>query len=174
MFCPACGKENQNGAKFCQSCGKNVVEAAGGVFPPAVVSVSKTVVAFEKPHWTKQSIGCSGCLKFFMIGGLILFIVGLFQAGPPPDRPYTGEDGHTASAAFVGVDSTSFGELRKAKLANDDHGVRELILRDKVFAIEKGTKIKVLEVGFETSTIRILDGPYAGRKGIVQNKAVGR
>ena len=37
MFCPKCGTQNRDGAKFCKSCGATLPNAAGAATPAANV-----------------------------------------------------------------------------------------------------------------------------------------
>jgi len=75
----------------------------------------------------------------------------------------------------VGVDSKAVDALYKAIVANDEDGANELIDTGRMFVVDVGTKVKLLDNhGFfgSTAEIRILEGANKGRRGYVSSQLV--
>lgn len=70
----------------------------------------------------------------------------------------------------IAVDYGARDELLKAERAGDDAGMLDLINAGRVFLVNSGTKVLVLERYIETSEIRVVEGEHAGRKGVIINE----
>jgi len=66
-FCPSCGKELQQGTRFCAACGAGV-EAPGGPAGAPVMS-APTVTGLQK------NIACMLCYVLGWVSGLVFFFV---------------------------------------------------------------------------------------------------
>ncbi len=64
--------------------------------------------------------------------------------------------------------------LIQLSAANDSIGVNQMMLTGSVWTVPSGTRCRVIEVGFFTSEVRILDGTNAGRECFVASDFVER
>ncbi len=71
------------------------------------------------------------------------------------------------SIVFVSMNDGVNTRLTKLCIANDDIGVRNLVANGLVYAVPSGTKARVIQTGFTTFEVRILDGTHAEKAGIV-------
>lgn len=90
---------------------------------------------------------------------------------PTPKRSARwGGDGilHSSSGGPlpVAVDWDAYQELIRA-VPRDEYGIQELLLSGRVFAVENGTEVLVIESRSFSYRIRILEGTYTGRDGCV-------
>src|SRR5260221_10424168 len=112
------------------------------------------LLAFLLAAWVGMVVACGG-------GG---------STGKSETRPRSGETGiiyipdHDDVA--VAIDATAHDEWIKAAVAKDEIGIKNLILSERVLIMPARTKVLVLKPGIATE-IRILDGPYAERKGFI-------
>ena len=72
----------------------------------------------------------------------------------------------------VAVTEADFQAMQKHLLASDWQGIMDLMLQDRVFLVQRGTRCRVISQGFERRELRILRGPMAGRSGWVQHTVV--
>ncbi|MFO7172058.1 MAG: hypothetical protein DIU70_003685 [Bacillota bacterium] len=139
----------------------------------------------QKPGNTNQ--GLTGCLTLFAICSVLMAV--FFSCST--DDPY--RIGATAGTSYVpavgevvrlrspstgqvpvAVDEQAYEALLSASVANDLDGINELIIAGKVFIVESGTQVRVLDLGFTRSKVRITDGPHAGRVGWVATDWITR
>ena len=81
MFCPKCGKENPNDAKFCSSCGCSLTpfqpkEEGASLQQTAQTGVRFSSTATQRPREKKNTVA----LVFGIIGAICAFLGGLFWA----------------------------------------------------------------------------------------------
>jgi hypothetical protein len=95
-------------------------------------------------------------------------------APPEPRKTYLnrGQEGHligpgSDSAVAVAVDSAAYDALTRPFRAQDKVGVAQLLLSGRVFSVDRGTKMLVLDPGAFSTEVRIMEGPQFGRSGIV-------
>jgi hypothetical protein len=65
---------------------------------------------------------------------------------------------------LVAVDYESLEAAIQASVANDDYGAHELVLTGRLFSVNSGTKVLVTDLALYATEVRILEGPYEGRK----------
>lgn len=65
----------------------------------------------------------------------------------------------------LAVDPQAMDDLSKAAVAKDTVGWNEVIRAGRAFWVDRGARVLVLEQGWETTRVRLLDGPQAGRAG---------
>ncbi len=73
MFCPKCGANNVEDAKFCVACGSQIEKAEGEQAPASAVQAPVTETAPATPAKTRMS-ACA-------IAGFVLSLIGIFWAG---------------------------------------------------------------------------------------------
>ena len=77
------------------------------------------------------------------------------------------------ASVLIGTDDDALGEMDKATRVKDDHGRVQLVMGGKILLVASGTRARVLDIGFFTHEIRILEGKHQGRKGWVRKEFVG-
>jgi hypothetical protein len=77
----------------------------------------------------------------------------------------------TSNAVGLGVTKDDCDALVEAQTANDQYGIRELLITHRVYAIPCSTRVLVLDEGFTRDKVRIVDGEYAGRAGWIVHGA---
>ena len=65
---------------------------------------------------------------------------------------------------LVAVDYESLEALINALAADDDYGASELLLTGRLFSVDSGTRVLVTDLALYATEVRILEGPYEGRK----------
>jgi hypothetical protein len=73
---------------------------------------------------------------------------------------------------WVAIDERSQDELNAMCSARNEAGVRQMIALGRVMVCQWGTTVTVVAPGFFTTTVRMMDGPYTGRTGIVPSEWV--
>lgn len=63
---------------------------------------------------------------------------------------------------FVATSEEAFDRLNDLSVARDEVGIRQLIAAGHVIIVPSGTKARMLNPGFATDELRIIDGPHAG------------
>lgn len=87
-----------------------------------------------------------------------------------------GEEGRLyidgSSPIGVSVDKESLNELISSIIIHDSSGIQNLILKGKVFIVEEDTRILVIDRGFTSTKVRILEGGNTGMAGWVPSEWV--
>lgn len=91
--------------------------------------------------------------------------------GPTPQAasPHLSNGG---SPVFVATTDAAWDALFKALGKRDEIGVAELVLSGRVFLVDDGTKVLVLDRGFSSIEIRVVEGSSFGKKGWVPRELV--
>lgn len=74
----------------------------------------------------------------------------------------------------VGTDKKALDEFGEAGRVGDDYGARLLVLSRRIVMVESGTRARVLDIGFFTHEVRILEGGYKGARVWVLKEFVSR
>jgi hypothetical protein len=86
----------------------------------------------------------------------------LIQGNRPP---LTGQQGNIHvqdSYVFAAATQADYDAFRKARGATDQIGVYELMAQERLFLIDNGTRVLVLEKHVVLTQVRVLDGPKFG------------
>jgi hypothetical protein len=70
-------------------------------------------------------------------------------------------------AMLVAIDEQSRDRAIQLQRADDRRGLGELVLAGRIFRVESGAKAIVIDPGILTTEIRLLDGPHAGKAGLI-------
>lgn len=162
--CPHCAEMIKAEATKCKHCQSEIKKA--------------------KPMGAMQK----GCFAFFAFAILWSFVspseprVTPRESSPPPKGAQRVSDTSsirvgnvvtvTAESAFAAVDDEAWDALNEAAVADDKVGVRDLVLNGKVFLLSKGESVKVLELGFESTKIRVVDGANTESVGWVLTNSI--
>ena len=141
-------------------------------------------------------------MVLWSVGGFVLFIVVISalaasdkeKLGDVPVQPTTqattpkqervgvGDEGYvksssgTANKTLIATSEANFDALVKASVANDTIGIAQLVLEGRLFAVEDGTKVLVIDSTVGARQVRILEGELFGETGwlpmefVVKNK----
>lgn len=95
-------------------------------------------------------------------------------AASPPESTSVGigEEGRLTDAVLLAVDDDAWDAMIDAQVAGDQYGLLELITTGAVFAGEKGARVLVVDRGFTSRKVRVLEGETAGLAGWVQTEFV--
>ena len=102
------------------------------------------------------------------------------QCGSSPNKPTSsslsvGQDGILDSGAEltpVAITEESFDAWTKASVAKDEQGKMLLLASARVFAVKKGTKVRVIDTAMFKRKVRILSGDQKGLSGWVAKEYV--
>ena len=72
----------------------------------------------------------------------------------------------------VCIDERTLRDWYKAANANDTHGGNELLLSGRMFLVQSGIEVLILEAGWGKKKVRVLGGTYEGKAGWVQSHCV--
>ena len=167
-----------------------------GVEEPARPMTTATAVSPKrttKPHqrtpaprpWRTQHKSSGKAIRLIGVIGLLLIVavaIGVWvdvsgsrtrttpRTPTPARHARWGGDGVLRSTGGgplpVAVDRDAYEEFNTA-VPRDKYGVQELLLSGRVFSVEDGTEVLVIETGGFSYRIRILEGAHAGRDGWV-------
>lgn len=165
MTCPKCQFANESTAKFCNRCGSAATKSANAW------------------RWL---------ILVFIVGGLGFWaVVFSLLAGPKADNtketPVPDSPAPPSPATFVKTgsearveivvgsdeplliahDEDSFEAMNRTFRAKDKYGLGELILSGKVFPVDARTRVLVIDAGFLSHTVRVLEGTQRGKTGII-------
>ena len=142
---------------------------------PITVIPSDTPALRPSPRKAQRSgcsrwsiIFCAACLLFICAG---IWILLASPSGNGSSRSTSLTIGDKAIlyddqgiALLVAVDYQSLEALIDALAADDDYGASELLLTGRLFSVDSGTRVLVTDLALFTTEVRILEGPYEGRK----------
>lgn len=72
------------------------------------------------------------------------------------------------SPVFVSDTPRTLKRVEQLAIAGDTLGLAALVDYDKLYPVRNGTRALVLDVGLFTSEVRILEGDFTGRLGVVK------
>ena len=72
----------------------------------------------------------------------------------------------------LAVDEQAYDELSSAMMAKDSYGCQELVNSGKVFLVEEGTEVLIIDRTLYLVKVRILEGTNQGKAGWVIHEAV--
>ena len=72
----------------------------------------------------------------------------------------------------VGVDEKAYDEFTKAIVNHDKEGMDELVSTGRIFVVQDGTRVRILDRGVFTTEVRVLSGPHEGQRGIVSSSLI--
>jgi hypothetical protein len=78
------------------------------------------------------------------------------------------------SGTFMAVDEAANDQLIKVCNAKDSTGLAELMLQGRAWSVDEGTSALVVDPGVFTTEVRLLDGPQAGRSGLLPSEFIAR
>jgi hypothetical protein len=121
----------------------------------------------------------AGCLRIFLVMAAV--VIALAIAGSLiKDKP--GAEGsssaeaerhivcdETSQGAGLGVTKDDYDALAEANEAHDKYGIAELLSTHRVYGIPCGTKVLLLDAGWTSDKVRIVDGEYAGLAGWISH-----
>ncbi len=100
---------------------------------------------------------------------LLLFcalVFGCSQAENKKQDPFIGDDvviQTNAKSTIVANDRESLDMFVKVAMAKDDDRFNDLILANKIFSVENGTKARITDYNNAAFEVKILDGKFKGR-----------
>lgn len=71
---------------------------------------------------------------------------------------------------FLSVDKKTHDRLTEFCVAKDETGVAQLVALGKVLVVKAGSRAKIVDRGFLTSEVRVLEGEHAGESGFVNSE----
>lgn len=111
------------------------------------------------------------CLAFL----LILIAITKFNTGDNRSGLRDGMEAHIntdAEAVIVATEKKYLDDFFNAKRLNDTYGIKELFVAGKIFDVKNCTKILILNKGFLTIKIRVLEGEKEGMSGWVDTERI--
>lgn len=73
----------------------------------------------------------------------------------------------SGGSGYLAVDKKSHSRMMKLAIAKDNIGLSQMILQGKIIATPIGTKVRMIDPGFLTCGVRIIEGPHKGKYCIV-------
>lgn len=74
------------------------------------------------------------------------------------------------SEVWVSVDEDAFDELNSFSSAKNVEAIMQMMEQGRVLVCAKQTRVSVVDPGFFSTTIRIMEGKHSGSKGVVPNE----
>ena len=75
---------------------------------------------------------------------------------------------------LLAVDKRAFDEWVTVCAAGDQHGAAQMHATGKMFAVDNGTRVKVIDIAFGALRVRVLDGDETGKSGWISHEFVKR
>ena len=155
----------------------------------AVSSKAKTCPHCGAP--LTQSNSAAGCLLVLMIAGLIYYFVHRSGSSSPSPhqnvvekptprskRVQNGEIGILRRAPddqhhlWVGVTKEWYDRAADLAASKDNLGLAKMIMKGQLLDIAPGTKCRVINTGFLTDEVRIMEGAHVGESGFVAHEFI--
>ncbi len=123
---------------------------------------------FEERLWRLQAIK----IVVFGVLGLIVAVV-LVRSIPAPNfRAHAltiGEEARIGFTCMVAVDEDALSKMTDLEVVNDDVGLNLLEREGRIFVLDRGTRILVVDTRFTTVMVRALEGRNEGKTGWIQS-----
>ena len=153
--CPSCRTVAEDSVRFCPGCGYQFAsDQRANLRPP---------VSFNSAH-----LGVILTTIVMVIGVLI---GAAWLAEPSPSRDNSGA---TRSSSYIGIGETgrlptggpvliatskeALDDIVRAVTAKDNHGIAEVIMAGRAFAVDPGTSVRVIDSSFLKKRVRVLSG----------------
>ncbi len=134
----------------------------------------------EKKKQSKKAIGC--LVVILLIVGFVILLAALGGNGEKSSSPATqssilgvSEEGvlnnnsdknDVSGIAILAVDEKAFDDFTQSAIADDKYAFNEMISSGRLFTVQNGTKVKVIDIKFLGKTrVRVLEGKYLGESG---------
>ena len=186
--CPFCAEEIQEEAIKCKHCGEMLdhqitASPSPSPEPSSVEEASREEAKPEKQKTNPVAMGCA-ILLVLMVGFWLYVAVRTPLSPPTPATRQstgatTGDDvilkwSDSDSSGYLAVDDAAWDAMFEAINANDEIGVMQLVGAGRVYVVQSGTSARVLDTGFTSYKVRLMDGPSAGVAGWVVREFVQR
>lgn len=130
-----------------------------------------------------------GCLAPLLAVFAVIWLCGSLPSGDDSTPSTPSGDDSTPSTTFmvgdaavlhsdqgqpllVAVDKDTLDAAIDAAIAGDDYAGAELVLTGRLFSVDSGTRVLVIDLALFATKVRILEGPYAGTPGWVVDEAL--
>lgn len=162
VTCNTCGKPVSSQASSCPNCGQaaktkggclNELLKWGGIFLVAGIVAMTCSTAFDidgKKKASNSSENNQAAIIRPKLGDECVLLI------PNSNEPVA-----------VSVDRAAYDALFKALAAKDDIGFAQLVQSGQVLMIPSGTRVKLIDAGVMSHTVRILEGDHFGESGWV-------
>lgn len=145
--------------------------------PPAITSAKPAIPGAQRAFSPVKPAGISPWRIIASVAILLAICAGVWigLSGPPSGNDSTpstvlmagdrailrSDDG---SPLLVGVDYESLEAAINASVIGDDYAGAQLVATGRLFLVDSGTRVLVTDLELYTTEVRILEGPYQGRK----------
>lgn len=116
--------------------------------------------------------------SIFGIASLLLmcWLMGSHESRPPVNKPAVsaGEIGYLSAGGgslLICTTRDAHSQFVRFAVARDEHGFSELLLNGQAFAVEHGTRVRVLG-GITVREVRVIEGPMTGRRGYISSEFI--
>ena len=131
----------------------------------------KAKLELAKETGKKLGKGCFIFVGVIIALSVILTLVCSFNGTKNTQKSFVGSEArlYIENKEFIALAITknSFDEFVNAAIANDSHGITNLIAAGKVFTVPSNTKILIVESSVGKAKVRILEGKNIGESGWV-------
>jgi uncharacterized protein DUF4339 len=165
--CPDCGKHISKNATSCPNCGR-----------PNTVR-SNTISKNDTPKTTKSKPPLVRWPLVAVLGGffaITALIAGINESSQSGSRG----SASTVSGSSLRKDTAAaingevYSRLTELAVAGDNSGIATLIAAGLTVTLPEGTRVRVIDLGFLTTEIKVESGTYAGRYFIVATENINR
>lgn len=115
-----------------------------------------------------------------LLGAVVFFVVAatnLLSVKPGGSAVAVGEEArlHTGRPSTpLATTKDHYDEVQQALLAKDSGSLRQLIIQERAFFVDEGTRVQVVDMNWNLTMIqvKVSEGPQAGKVGWVANEYV--
>ena len=132
----------------------------------------------------EQEIRERKVIAFFWVFGIAFLIIWIAPGGgdsrpqpsvePRPEYFVKGDVGLTVQGSSLAIDDPTWDAMMESMTTNDEAGYQALVESGRVFMVEKGRTVEVLDVAFTSLRVQVLDGPHTGKTGWIINDNVNK
>ena len=109
-------------------------------------------------------------LALFVLVELVDFVRSVQQ--PNFDGLSVGAEALVGRTVMAAVDDEAWDEMLELQAAQNEVGLNFLLQRGRLFVLNPGTRVRILETGFGNAVVQPLDGRFAGRTGRVASQGL--